>query len=174
MMLERWSRLWWRWWWNGEVIVGWWLKLGEWKSSRNGAMITANRIAAASQMLLMNLRLITITSSSSALRFVFFLLFHIFVFLIFVFLPFNFCNCIFLIFVFFVFFPNASNFRISVLLIFAFVYFQFSYFLYSSHTSLLERRKCWGKSILPRARYRLGAYSTVDIFNFSHFWLAIL
>ena len=33
-------------------------------------------------------------------------------------------------------------------------------------TPLLERRKCWGKSILPRAGYRLGAYSTVDIFNF--------
>ena len=36
-------------------------------------------------------------------------------------------------------------------------------------TPLLEWRKCWGKSILPRAGYRLGAYSTVDIFNFSHF-----
>ena len=42
------------------------------------------------------------------------------------------------------------------------------------HTPLLERRKCWGKSILPRAGYRLGAYSTVDIFNFSHFCWPIL
>ena len=41
-------------------------------------------------------------------------------------------------------------------------------------TPLLERRKCWGKTILPRAGYRLGTYSTVDIFNFSHFWCAIL
>ena len=36
-----------------------------------------------------------------------------------------------------------------------------------SDTPLLERRKCWAKSILPRAGYRLGAYRTVDIFNFS-------
>ena len=35
------------------------------------------------------------------------------------------------------------------------------------YTPLLERRKCWGKSILPRAGYRLDTYRTVDIFNFS-------
>ena len=34
-------------------------------------------------------------------------------------------------------------------------------------TPLLERRQCWGKTILPRAGYRLGTYRTVDIFNFS-------
>ena len=42
------------------------------------------------------------------------------------------------------------------------------------NTPLLERCKCWGKSILPRAGYRLDAYSTLDIFNFSHFSLTIL
>ena len=30
-------------------------------------------------------------------------------------------------------------------------------------------RQCWGKTILPRAGYRLGTYRTVDLFNFSHF-----
>ena len=34
-------------------------------------------------------------------------------------------------------------------------------------TPLLKRSKCWGKTILPRAGYRLGTYRTVDIFNFS-------
>ena len=41
-------------------------------------------------------------------------------------------------------------------------------------TPLLEHRKCWGKTILPRARYRLGTYRTVDIFNFSLISWAIL
>ena len=31
-----------------------------------------------------------------------------------------------------------------------------------------------GETILPRAGYRLGTYRTVDIFNFSHYWWAIL
>ena len=44
----------------------------------------------------------------------------------------------------------------------------------SLFTPLLERCKCWGKSILPRPGYGLGTYRTVDIFNFSHFWWAIL
>ena len=42
------------------------------------------------------------------------------------------------------------------------------------YTPLLERRKCWGKTILPRAGYRLGTYRTMDIFNFSHFCWPIL
>ena len=37
----------------------------------------------------------------------------------------------------------------------------------SMSTPLLERRQCWGTTILPRAGYRLGTYRTVDIFNFS-------
>ena len=41
-------------------------------------------------------------------------------------------------------------------------------------TPLHAGRQCWGKSILPRAGYGLGTYRTVDIFNFSHFSLAIL
>ena len=41
-------------------------------------------------------------------------------------------------------------------------------------TPLLAGRQYWGKTILPRAGYRLGTYRTVDIFNFSHFSLTIL
>ena len=41
-------------------------------------------------------------------------------------------------------------------------------------TPLLDGRQCWGKSILPRAEYRLGTYRTVDIFNFSNFSCPIL
>ena len=41
-------------------------------------------------------------------------------------------------------------------------------------TPLLAGRQCWGKTILPRAGYRLGTYRIVDIFNFSLISLAIL
>ena len=41
-------------------------------------------------------------------------------------------------------------------------------------TPLHAGRQCWGKTILPGAGYGLGTYRTVDIFNFSHFSLAIL
>ena len=47
-------------------------------------------------------------------------------------------------------------------------------FKHSLASPLLELRQCWGKTILPRAGYGLGTYRTVDIFNFSHFLLAIL
>ena len=42
------------------------------------------------------------------------------------------------------------------------------------NTPLLDGRQCWGKTILPRAGYRLGTYRTVDIFNFSLISLTIL
>ena len=41
-------------------------------------------------------------------------------------------------------------------------------------TPLHAGRQCWGKTTLPGAGYGLGTYRTVDIFNFSHFSLAIL
>ena len=41
-------------------------------------------------------------------------------------------------------------------------------------TPLHAGRQCWGKTILPRAGYRLGTYRTVDIFNFSLISWAIL
>ena len=44
----------------------------------------------------------------------------------------------------------------------------------SNYTPLHAGRQCWGKTILPGAGYGLGTYRTVDIFNFSHFSLAIL